>query len=198
MRLLRTFSALSAALVLAACLPVTSRSPLGSTTAQSTDYRLAGLWKGPANESGDTAYLTFVRGEEGGMSAILVGVTMKPDGSAPTFYAVYDIRTAHLGLSDYISAHELLEDGKPAQGALAKQSVPVLYRISRNKLELYLLDEDATKSMIGAGKIAGRVEPGSYGDVEITAAPVALDRFFSSAAARSLFTKPFLVLRRAN
>jgi len=154
------------------------------------------MWEGRANEGGDGAYLTFVRGEEGAMSAVLVGVTQTSDGRAPTFYGVYDTRTATLGHYAYINARILLEDGKPPEGATAKNIVPLLYQIRGNRLELYLLDEKATADAVHSGQIAGHVEQGTYGDVEITADPAALDRFFASPAARALFTKPFLVLHR--
>ena len=65
-----------------------------------------------------------------------------------------------------------------------------------NTLKLYLVDEDAAKAAVTAGKIAGKIEGGNFGDVMLTASPAALDAFFSSDAGRALFTKPLVVLHR--
>ena len=76
-------------------------------------------------------------------------------------------------------------------------SVPVLYKVGKHHtLTLYLLDEDKVKAAIQAGKIAGTVEPGDYGDVKITADAAALDAFMATPEAAKLF-KDFVVLKRA-
>ena len=73
----------------------------------------------------------------------------------------------------------------------------MLYKFGKpHPLTLYLLDEDKVKEAIKAGKIAGTVEPGDSGDVQITADAAALDAFFATPEAAKLF-KIFVVLKRA-
>jgi hypothetical protein len=59
-----------------------------------------------------------------------------------------------------------------------------------------MLDEDKVKAAIQAGKIAGTIESGDYGDVTITADAAALDAFFATPEAAKLF-KVFIALKKA-
>lgn len=184
-------------LLLAGCIPVTTKTPVGSTAGFKNDPGLAGVWQGKVNEGGDTATLAFLSTDEG-MVAVMIGTPMsngKIDSGG--FYASYALKTAMLGHNRYINAHELIEDGKPAKGKEAEGTFPVLYSMAADgTLVLTLVDEDAAKEAVNSGKIAGTVEKTSYGDVALTGTPAALDRYFSSAAGRALFKKPFLVLHR--
>jgi hypothetical protein len=194
---LRLGSLMAGFLLLSACIPVTTRTPVGSTSGFKDDPALQGVWQGKINEGGDTATVAFLEADNS-MVAVLIGIPMSngkiDDGG---FYASYALKTAALGRSHYINAHQLIEDGKLAKGKQADDSFPVLYTFAANDtLTLSLVDEDAAKAAIQSGKIAGTVEKSSFGDVEFTAEPRAIDKFFASDAGRALFKKPFLTLHR--
>jgi hypothetical protein len=88
-------------------------------------------------------------------------------------------------------------DGKPSGIPASAGTFPLLYRVNGDGgLVVYLLDEKATKAAIQAGKIAGAVQQGDFGDVSITAEPADLDAFMQSPAGRALFIKPLLILKK--
>lgn len=190
-------SVLAGVVMLAGCIPVTTKSPVGSTAGLKTDPQLVGAWYGQVNEDKDNANIAFFPTDKG-MVGILIGIPASKNGSGGSgSYTSYAVTTAQLGRYRYINAQALIDDGKVAGGAQANDSFPVLYELRDNDtLTLSIVDEDAAKSAIKAGKIAGTVENGNYGDVALTAAPKALDAFFSSPAGRALFVKPLLVLHR--
>lgn len=184
------------ALALSGCLPVTSTSPVGTTRGLGVDRRLAGMWEG-STDSGTPGWFAFVPDDHGGMTAILIGFpsTKDSDGSFETFF----VRTAALGRAEYLNAQELTDNGRAATGPLAKNIMPLLYRFeNERRLTLYLMDEEAAKKIVEAGRIAGVVEHEQFGDVTLTANPADLDRFFASATGLALFKKPFVVLTRVN
>ncbi len=65
-----------------------------------------------------------------------------------------------------------MNNDRAAEPDEAKWDFLLLYRFGKDgRLMLYLLDEDATRAAIKAGKVKGEIEPGSSGDVRITADP---------------------------
>jgi len=187
---------LAATLALAGCLPVSTTSPVGSTTGFRPDPALYGMWEGASQnpDEHDVAYIAFVPGGDDGNATAIFVTTPVPAKSGD--WASYAVKITALGPYHFLNAHALITDGRPAEGSEA-QSFPVLYEMhAGGTLTLYLIDEDAAKAAVQSGKIAGQVQGGSYGDVTLTAAPPQLDAYFSSHAGRALFTKPLIVMHR--
>lgn len=181
-----------AALLVAACLPVTTKVPIGSTAGFHADPALLGIWKGHGDDAdGKDGYIVFLKDGEDGMTAILFG----PDGSQDEWES-FAIRTATLGGHAYMSARMTLKNGKPAEGKDAEQDIALAYRIAGGKLTLALLDEKATAVAIQAGRIAGTVDSGSMGDVHITADAAEEDAFFATKEGAALFSETLLTMKK--
>ena len=198
MRSLRFALVIGAALLAAACLPVMTKSPVGTTAGLGADKALIGSWKAiPTDTSSDDepGYLHFLQTADG-MAALLVS-TGKPDGTGDGEWSVYAVSTATLGGHAYMNARIASEDGKPADPDEAENTIPLLYRVEADgSIAFYLMSEDAVKAAVKAGKIAGEVGEGSMGDVLITAAPEVEDKFFASDEGAALFTEKLMVLKK--
>jgi hypothetical protein len=207
MKCLHTAFAIAAALLLAGCLPVTSKTPVGTTVGLGADEALYGTWIGRSEDQPDkdqkdkdrkekgVLYLHFLKGKDADTFSVLWVVTGsgKNDSESMSF----TVSTAKLGANRYINAVQTAENGKPIDDRLKGANIPLLYRFGKHHtLTLSLLDEDKVKEAIKAGKIAGTVEPGNFGDVTITADGPVLDAFMATPEAAKLF-KVFVVLRRA-
>jgi hypothetical protein len=186
--------ALGAVLLLTACLPVSTKAPVGATAGFKPDDALDGTWKARQPDGKGTMFFHFLKNGDGTMTAIMVGpATKKDDGG----WMVFEVQTATLGERRFMNARETFDAGAPATGDMAVVPFPVLYSFDdKGVLTLYLIDEDAAKAAIAAGKIAGKIESGSYGDVVLTAPSADLDRFMQSPDGLALFPKPFAVLHR--
>lgn len=150
------------------------------------------MWKGRFGTSATAAYITFFPQKDGSMTIVMLG---PPGAGDDGGWMVFAARSAKLGSYQYLDVRQTDDGGKPPDPKLAH--VPVLYRISDDGyLVLWLVDEAAARKAIQSGRIAGKVEPGSFGDVKLTATPAALDAFLGSAAGRALFTKPLTVAAR--
>jgi hypothetical protein len=186
----------AAALIVAACLPVTTKNPVGTTAGFKQDPALIGVWKAEPdknNKDDKPGYLAFLNAEE---SSAMTAVMIAPGKDAGD-WSTYKLKLATLGTNHFINAWGVLNNGRPADEAEAKADIPLLYRFGKDgKLTLYLLDEDATRAAIKTGKIKGEIEPGDTGDVHIIAEPKALDTFFASKEGAALFVKPLIVLDR--
>jgi hypothetical protein len=188
------FAALGlAALFVAACLPVTTTNPVGSTVGFKADPALIGLWKGHSEDSDDQdSYFYFLRNEDGSITAILI-----TPGKDADDWGTFTLETATLGPNHLMNVREGLKNGKPNDEELAKANIPMLYRIERDgKLTLALLDDEAAAAAVKAGKIQGTIEPGTSGDVRITAEPAAQDAFFATKEGAALFSKKLVTLTR--
>ena len=190
----RVIFIIALAVALQSCLPVTSKSPVGSTSGFRVDDRLIGMWQGTT--SNGQVFFAFLPDDHRDIMAVMIGFPLSVNSSG--FYGSYRIRTATLGKALFIDAHEVSENnGQPPTGSLAENSIPLLYRLDgERKLTLYLLDEKATKEAVKAGKIAGIVESSDYGDVTLTAPQAELDKFFASSAGLALFKQPMVALKR--
>ncbi|MEI9887066.1 MAG: hypothetical protein WDN08_11305 [Rhizomicrobium sp.] len=183
--------ALAAALILSACYPPTTSHPVGTTAGLKSDPALSGLWVGK-DADGKPGYFHFLPQSDGSITAVIVEGGDKPDAD----WMIATLTTATLGDKHYMNARLTSTNGKTEEGA-PSGTVPVLYRIdAKGTLTLAMMDETPTKAAIKAGKIKGTPGQGDMGDAEITADPTALDGFFKSAAAASLFDKPFFTLHR--
>jgi hypothetical protein len=191
--------AIACTLLLAGCLPVTSKTPVGTTAGLGTDPALYGTWIGHSEDQPDkgrtdkgVVYFHFLQGKDGALSVLWVAANGLADDSWESFSA----STAKLGANRYMNAAMTSENGKPTDDQLKNANIPLRYTLKGKKLTLYLLDEDKVKAAIKAGKIAGTIEPGDSGDVKITADAAALDAFFATPQAAKLF-KVFVVLKKA-
>lgn len=178
---------------LCACPPVTSKTPVGTTVKAVPDPVLTGVWRGRFDK--DTpSYLTFLPRDDGTISVVWVTPPSKGDAGG---YGVFTMQAVTLGKYHYLNVRETLDDGKPATGPMADRTFPVLYRFDDDgALVMYIIDENVAKNAVKAGKIAGTIASGDYGDVVLTATPGELDAFMASPAGRALFTKPAMVLRK--
>jgi hypothetical protein len=185
------------ALFVAACLPVTSDNPIGSTVGFRPDPALLGVWKGRGSgkepEDMKYAYFAFFRNDDGvGMSAMLM--TFESDADQ---WTVYDAQVATLGANHIMNVRERSQNGTSANEEDARQLIPVRYDIGKDgKLTLSLLDDKATAAAIKAGKLKGTVQQGSENDGHITADPKSLDAFFASKQGAALFSAKLVTLVR--
>ena len=179
---------------LCACPPVTSKTPVGTTVKAVRDQALAGVWRGKVADGDAASYFTFLPQDDGTYSVVLVTPPSAKDNGG---FGVFGAETVSLGRFHFINARELTDENKAAKGTMADNTIPILYkREGDNTLVLYLVDEDAARNAIKAGKIKGTVEEGQFGDITLTASPGELDAFMASPAARTLFTKPLVVLKK--
>ncbi|MEI9989889.1 MAG: hypothetical protein WDM86_07605 [Rhizomicrobium sp.] len=181
--------ALAATLALSACYPPTTGHPLGTTAGIKPDPVLTGTWKG-TNSDGKPFYLHLLQQSDGTLAAVIV-----ESGPKAEDWNVVTATTATLGANRYMNARLLWTNGKPENAPAG--TVPVLYRLdAKGVLTFSLMDEDAVKAAIAAGKIKGTVEKGQWGDVTITADPKALDAYFAAPGAAKLFLQPFFTVRK--
>jgi hypothetical protein len=194
MKALRLIVAIGMALCAAACLPVTTSAPVGSTVGFVNDGAIEGTWSGRIDkDSPATTYFHFLANDDNTFT--LVGVTTR-SGEDKGGWGTYALTTAVLGGHRYINARETINDGKFASPEEQKTNIPLLYTISGDTLTLYLLDEDLTAAAIAAHKIDGKVTKGQYTtDVAITADAAHLDKFLASDDGAKLF-KVFMALKR--
>ncbi len=195
----RAAIALCTSLLAAACLPVTTSVPVGSTAGFKPDPSLTGTWIATSADKNDkdsgAAYFHFLPQADGSMTVVMV--PYKASDKDAGDWSVYKVQAATLGANHYLNAQEISNNGQAPEDSLSK-TFPLLYRTSGDgRVTLYLVDEDAAKAAIQAGKIKGEIEPGEFGDVHITADAAALDAFFASPQGLALFTKPLLTMRRA-
>lgn len=183
-----------AILMVAACLPVTSKVPVGSTAAFKPDPALLGTWKASDPDGDSPGYLHFIGNEDGTMTALLVTPPQKENLGE---WSAYTLRVAALGANHIVNAQEVIANGKPAEGPLAQDNMLLLYRpTGRGTITLYIMDDKAAAAAIKAGAIAGEVDPGENGDVRITAVEPALDNFMRTPQAAKLFSKALVSLTR--
>lgn len=184
---------LLAMLGLAACLPVSSKTPVGATVGFKADPALFGTWKArDPDGSNAPAYIHFLGDDDGTMTAILVEPPQKENMGE---YSVYRLRVATLGANHIINALEVTNNGKPIERLPTQENMLFLYRADRkNKLTLYQMDDKAAAALIKSGVLAGEVEPGQDGDVRITADAASLDAFMRTPRAGALFNKPLVTM----
>jgi hypothetical protein len=197
MRLAPLLAAIGLALLTAACLPVTSKVPVGTSVGFKPDPRLLGTWLGRGKDEERSSYLHFLGAKDGTMVAILVS---PPHGDNLGEWSEYRLRAATLGANHFINAQEIIINANSDNDrSLSREIIVLLYRTGRRgSLDLYLMDEKAAAEAIRAHRIAGQVDPGQDGDVHITADEPALDRFMATPEAALLFTKPMVRLHRVD
>jgi hypothetical protein len=192
MGIIRLLSVICVGLLAAACLPVTTTAPVGSTTAMAPDPALTGVWKGRPPKETDEGYFTFLPQSDGTITVIFA----EPNGKDAS-WGVYSLKTATLGAYHYMNVHELSSNGKAADDSTAQKNIPVLYRVNGDgALVIYLMDEKRAGAAISANKITGTVDASNYGDTTITASASDLDTFLGSADGRALYNAPLIILHK--
>ena len=194
------FALLAAAMLfVAACLPVTTRNPVGTTTGFKQDPALVGLWKArPDKDDKDDDKQGFIAFLNAGEDGTMTGLMIAPAKGAGD-WGYYKLKPATLGANHFLNAWAVMNDDRPADPDEAKSDFLLLYRFGKDgRLMLYLLDEDATRAAIKSGRIKGEIAPGSMGDVHVTAEPKQLDAFFAGKQGAALFVKPFAVMNKVN
>lgn len=186
--------ALGVALLAAACLPVTTEAPLGTTVASGMASPLLGTWKGQAgDDEGGPSYFHILPAADGAATVLAV---MPAHGKDTGGWSEFAVRATTLGSYRYLNVRSISSDGKPAGKDEAARNIPVLYKIRHGTLTLYLIGEKAAKDAIESGRIEGTIEPGDYGDMTLTAAPEKLDAFFASKDGAMLFTEKLATLKK--
>lgn len=186
---------LCAAFLIAACYPVTTANPVGTTAGFSADPDLAGLWRAEMAHSGDeVVYFHFLPMEDGSFKVVIVSGGEKLGGE----WSVARVTASSLGDHHFLNAELVFSNGK-RETDTAHGTVPLLYRSEADgRVSLFLMSEDATKEAIQRGDIAGAIEPGDFGDVKLTTEPDDLDAFMGSDAGAGLFTQKFATLTKIN
>jgi len=185
--------ALVAVLALAACYPPVTTHPVGSTMGLKADPVLSGTWKGAGTDK-KPVYLHFLTRTYGPDT---LAVIVPARGEASDLIVV-SFTTARLGAASYLNVRFAQADGKPVAGQPAG-TVPVLYRIdAKGTLTMALMDENAVKAAIAAGRIKGTVGAGTDGDATLTGDAKSTDALFASPAVLRLFHAPFLTLHKVD
>jgi hypothetical protein len=183
----------AAALFVAACLPVTTKNPVGSTAGFKGDPALIGVWKGRSDEKKDF-YIAFLNGRDGTMTALMFS-----PGEENGEWDAYTLQVTNLGENHILNARFAPKNGGEVTADEAKLTFPVLYQIRKNgSLALTLLDENKVKAAIRSGEIEGVIDPGDSGDAHITADPKQLDAFFATKKVKALFAKSFAAMHRVD
>lgn len=195
MKFIRMAAVLACAAFLAGCLPVTSKTPVGSTAGLGADKALYGTWKGhdPKQPDQRDAFLHFMTSKSGEMTVAVVAA----GGTTDDFWSIYSAKTATLGKNRFINAVATQDSSEPPGENLKNANIPLLYKMKGQSLTLYWLDEEKTKAAIKAGKLKGSVGPGENGDVQLTSDAAELDAFMATPEAAGLF-KVMLVLKRVD
>jgi hypothetical protein len=191
---LRTVLIVVCTLLLAGCLPVTSKTPVGTTVGLGADPALIGTWQGYDQEHHHLhVYLHIYARKDVGLIAVQVATGNKQEDGG---VMLYQLKTTTLGANRFLDVFKFCDDGDQAKWTdLNGGSTPVLYRIAHHTLTLSQLDEDKVKAAIAAGAIAGTVEPGDYGDVQLTADAKTLDAFMARPETAKLY-KILMVFRK--
>jgi len=173
---------------LAACIPE-SRHPLSPVEQARADTRLAGLWSGRLIESELDVLVQFVpRGS--GMTDILLIADVSPDNTADAGWSAYRMFPSRLGGRDFMNIRLLSNDGKPA-GEEGENYLLCRYRFEADgRLGVWRLSQEAAKSAVENGKLAGEIREGLTTDVVLTAPGADLADFFAGDAGESYFATP--------
>ncbi len=185
---------LVAAVMLAGCLPVVSKTPVGTTVGLGADPALFGTWKGknPDDKQQRDASFHFMLAKDGGFDIVVA----MAEGGRDDGWTAFTAHSATLGQNRILNVVMTYDKNEPITGGLKNTNIPLLYVRKGRTLTLYLLDEDATKAAIKAGAIKGAVTEGPTGDAVITANATDLDAFMTKPEARKLF-KRTLALTKA-
>jgi len=192
-KMLRSIALAAITSLLCACLPVTSKNPVGSTVGFKADPQLEGVWSSDDRKGEDKTYMVVLDNGDGSMTLILA--------NGGTDWQTFLAKTSRLGGHTFLDAREILSGDKPADDELAGQIVPVLYRVQGGTLSFSLLDDAKTAAAIRSGAAPGAIEPyrgmtGTQEDVRLTADSISLDAFMQTPAGLALFASPAIQMKR--
>jgi hypothetical protein len=183
-----------AGLLLMGCLPVTTKTPVGTTTGLGADKALYGSWTSRNPDEPDSnGYVHFLMNKDGSITALMVNA----QGDTGDSWSIFRVRTSKLGANRYMNAELQYDKGEAVRGEKKGANIPLLYVRKGKTLTLYLLDEKKIKAAIRSGRIKGQIEPGDNGDALIAGSAAELDAFFARSEVEDLF-KPMLVLRKVD
>jgi hypothetical protein len=194
MKALRLALAGLAALFAAACPPVTTTAPVGSTAGFVNDPVLDGLWSGHFDSDAKVTYFHFVPRADNTITVISITPRL-PQHAAE--WNTYRLTSATLGGHQFVNLRLVLKDGVALSPTQRKANIPMRYVADGNTLTFYLLDEDKVRTAITTHEIGGRTRKRAFGDnTTITTGAKALDMFLGTPEGLALFGKPFLVLKK--
>ncbi len=196
MSLIRVSVALALALLVSACLPVSTKAPLGTTAGIKPDSALIGLWRGQNSDNEEAGYIGFIKNDDDTMTAVLVDPGKSGNSGE---WETFSLKVTTLGGKHYMTAREtFVKDKAVAENATdGLGNIILLYRIEGKTLKLFFADEKRTAALIKMGKLHGTVsDDTSSPDITLTSDSAELDKFFASPAAESLFVKPALTLTK--
>jgi hypothetical protein len=194
MKITEAAVALCCTLLLAACFPPMTTHPVGGASA-GPELRLLGDWNAKMAQAdpGKQDANFFFRMKGGRMHVLITqpGAMNHEDDMAAIVTAATVRGNVFLN-AQLIAANKHQDMDSQPPGTIA-----LLCKFDDARhVTLYLMDEDATKAAIRAGKIEGHVEPGQFGDATITARPGVLNAFVSSREGLALFSEKVATLTR--
>jgi hypothetical protein len=179
-----------ALLTLCACTTVSTTNPIGIAKGAVEDAKLMGSWRFiPANDKDskdpkDVAFAFFVTQPNG-----VHGLLVLP-GENEWWEA--EIVIGKAGANGMLNVRPAQKNGEPVEGTDKLEGYfPLRYSAGADgTISLFLWTEDALKDAIEKKQVAGTVANGA---ITLTAAPDALDAFFSTAAP-DIFSEPYATL----
>ena len=119
MKAFRVLVAACAACLAAACYPVTTTSPVGTSVGSSTDPALAGLWRAEMAQSNDeVVYFHFLPMDNGSFKVVIVSGGEKLNGE----WSVVRVQAASLGDHHFLISEMVFNNGKresdPSRGTV--------------------------------------------------------------------------------
>jgi len=180
-------------IALAGC-KVDSLNPISAAADAHPDAALYGAWL--HREKGELTYVHI--GPEFSLNAggaaenadrrtRIVLIDHKASGLSDEAYVAH---VSRIGKRRFLNVLQL-EDGKPAGFIFVRYAL-----VGRNTLRFWMLDEEALKTAIRAGRIKGTIRgQGLTSETAITAESAEIENFLELEGGK-LFTKP-IVLRRA-
>ena len=187
MRIIHSAVALCCTVLLAACFPPMTAHPVGGANAL-PDPSYVGTWNAKmAQADPGKQDAVFVFRMKGGKLTVLI---TDPKEKHHDDDIGAELTGAMVGGNRFLNARLVATNNHQDDSGQPPGTFPVLCKFTDARhASLYLMNDDATKAAIKAGKIKGHVEPGQFGDATITADVGALNAFMSSPAGLALFTE---------
>jgi len=178
--------ALVAVALLAACRPVVSTAPIGTTVGQGADPRLLGSWVDAGSGSG----WSFVNSPQRDGSIKVANCQQVTEHGCKTLVFLR-VHTVQLGAFRYIDAVLTDKNGHPLAHSDAPGHILLAYDIdAKGVLTFAFMNADLARSAVKAGKLAGVLtDPDHSGivDVTLTAPGAQLDAFLATPQGHAMF-----------
>ncbi len=157
------------AFLLAGCYVTSEKLP--ASTGPVVDLQLLGTWAalGEDGKSDTSTYLHFIKTDE----AKPLTFAMVDDHS----WTIYELTSLRVGKRQMFA---LKQTSVPPKEKPEPNYIIGFYEVKGDDLSINLLDTTKLKDLIAAKKIKGRVDPGQYGKITLTASPQELAAFFTT------------------